>query len=307
MAALRQHASFLAVGLLVSWRLTVAVAWSESRGPDPPPSHAPVTQSATDVVHRAVGILNYVIGDYPIAVGPEGEIRNEAEYHEQIALLEQVQHLLTPAQGLASASSPSAAVVDDLRELRQWVREQRRPEAVLELASKLRDTLVTSNGLVLAPAALPSLARGRRLYSNACAVCHGSVGRARTPTADRLDPRPTDLLSRHLDQTLSPYQAFNVVTYGVSGTSMPAFEALSATERWDIAFYVMAMRQRALPRGGTTATDPPLEAQATSSDAELGRWLLARGVTRDQLASEVARLRRNPSIGSRTASRDSTL
>lgn len=307
MVALRKPALLLAASLVVGLRLSATLAWSEARAGDSLTSSPTTRATVVDAMHRAVGILNYVIGDYPIAVGPDGGIRNEAEYLEQVVLLEDVDRILAAAAADAPSSDPSGAPDEGLRTLRQWVQERRAPDAVQEQAAALRDTLIARNSLVLAPTKLPSLARGRQLYASACAACHGNIGRAQTPIADRLDPRPTDLLSRHLDQTLSPYQAFNVVTYGVAGTSMPSFEVLSVSERWDIAFYVMAMRQRALPGAGATSADPPLAVQATSSDADLARWLSARGVAGRQLAAEVARLRRTPNIDSGAARRDSTL
>lgn len=306
MLAFRKPALLLAASLVVCLRLGATIAWSEARSSASLTSGPSTRANVLDAMHRAVGILNYVIGDYPIAVGPDGGVRNEGEYLEQVALLEDVDRILAAAAADAAPASNPSAADEGLRTLRRWVQERRQPDAVQELATALRDTLIASNSLVLAPTKLPSLARGRQLYASACAACHGNIGRAQTPIADRLDPRPTDLLARHLDQTLSPYQAFNVVTYGVKGTSMPSFEVLSAAERWDIAFYVMAMRQRAFPGAGATSSDPPLAVQATSSDADLARWLSARGVAGRQLAAEVARLRRNP-IESGAARRDSTL
>ncbi len=257
-------------------------------------------ETSTDTVHRALGILNYVLGDYRIAVGPEGEILNDLEYREQIVLLERVHDILTEAGPEPRALDMRDPRLDPLRqslhELRELVTQARPPELVIPRVRGLRDDLVSSFDLQLAPRALPSVARGRTLYRAACATCHGPVGRAQTALAEQLDPRPTDLLSRHLDQTLSPYQTFNVVTYGVEGTAMPAFVALTEAERWDLAFYVMAMRQRAAPRKSDTHVDVPLRVLARSTDADLARWLADRGVPAERRAAEVARLRRQPHL-----------
>lgn len=257
----------------------------------PPAEGVPV-----DDVHRALGILNYVVGDYPLAVSDEGAILNNFEYREQITLLERVREILIRVAPLSEDSDAARALVTEVDALRRLVEEASGPRPVLLCARRLRDALIAHYDLQLTPLAPPSLARGRELYLSACAICHGSVGRARTPLAERLEPRPTDLLSRHLDQTLSPYQAFNVVTYGVDGTSMPAFEPLSAAERWDVAFYVAAMRQRAVPRKSAQRIDPPLHVLARSTDADLARWLAEQGVPAARCASEVARLRRQPTV-----------
>jgi high-affinity iron transporter len=244
-------------------------------------------------MHRALGILNYVIGDYPLSVDASGKIVNRAEYDEQLALLEKVRAILIESEHAdMPPSGASQELLRDLDELRRLVGQHRESPLVLDAARRLRDALVRTYDLQLWPPDLPSLARGRELYARACAVCHGTVGRARTPVAERLDPRPTNLLSRHLDETLSPYQTFNIVTYGVAGTAMPSFAPLSASERWEVAFYVTAMRQRAVPRRSSPAVNPPLQVLARSTDAELNKWLAEQGVPYDRRASEVARLRR---------------
>lgn len=251
-------------------------------------------------MHRALGILNYIIGDYPLAVDAGGRIVSDSEYDEQATLLAQVHAILVEASGprgvVSAADSRSVrtggGLLDDVETLRRLIDEHSEPSLVVGAAKMLRDAIVHTYDLQLAPTKLPALTRGRELYASACAVCHGTVGQAGTPTAERLNPRPTNLLSRHLDQTLSPYQIFNVVTYGVAGTSMPEFSPLTAAERWDMAFYVSAMRQRAVPRNGTQQVDPTLEMMARSTDAELSDWLAEHGVPADQRASEVSRLRR---------------
>ncbi len=245
-----------------------------------------------DEMHRALGILSYVLGDYPLAVNDGGQVVDEFEYREQIVLLEQVRAIFARRLGLDVARDERATFLRrELESLMALVQARSAPDPVLERVARLRDALITNYDLQLAPPSRPSLTRGRALYRNACAVCHGPVGRARTPMADSLDPRPTNLLSRHLDRTLSPYQTFNVVTYGVSGTSMPTFEALTPDERWDVAFYVLAMRQRAVPRRSAIEIRVPLDVLARSTDAELSRWLAERGVPEERRASEVARLR----------------
>jgi high-affinity iron transporter len=272
---------------------------TDNRASDGAVSFEPDGASIDDEMHRALGMLNYFIGDYPLAVSDDGQILNDFEYREQLGLLASLRAILSePDARAVHRSDTTSSLRRDIDALCGLVDEQRSAPDVLGQALNLRDALVARYELELSPAELPSLARGRELYGRACSVCHGAVGRGRTPAAQRLDPRPTDLLSRHLDQTLSPYQTFNIVTFGVDGTAMPAFAALSAAERWDLAFYVMAMRQRAVPRAGVSRLDPPLEVLARSTDEELARWLAEHGVPANRLASEIARLRRGPARAS---------
>ena len=141
-------------------------------------------------MHRALGILNYVIGDYPLAVSAGGEILNDFEYQEQITLLSQVHSLVARRSSVAAEATVNVALLEDVAELQRAAEEPIGAGLMLERVREVRDQLVATYELVLAPRSLPSVARGRQLYGSACAVCHGCAGRGRTPTADQLDPRP---------------------------------------------------------------------------------------------------------------------
>ena len=41
---------------------------------------------------------------------------------------------------------------------------------------------------------------------------------------------------------LSPFKAFNAVSFGVENTAMASFAALSEEQRWQVAFYVLSLR-----------------------------------------------------------------
>jgi cytochrome c553 len=94
----------------------------------------------------------------------------------------------------------------------------------------------------LEPEQVPSLAAGRILYAESCAICHGDDGRGNTLAAATQTPPPRDFLAPDLEATLSPYSAFSMITYGVQGTAMASFETLSEEERWALAFYVLSLR-----------------------------------------------------------------
>ena len=97
---------------------------------------------------------------------------------------------------------------------------------------------LASHGIPLAkPAARPDLQRGASLYQTACAPCHGPPQGPPPPSAARLVPRPPPPGA----SAATPYEMFNRITYGGAGTAMPSFaESLSASARWEIAFYLFA-------------------------------------------------------------------
>jgi high-affinity iron transporter len=262
-----------------------------------PPPAMPLAKPL-ESVHRALGTLQYVMNDYALAVDLQGRILNAAEYEEQGALLEDVALFLeahAPGTG-ARAHEPFRV---QLAEIRDLVDARAEPWLVREAVASLLDGMIAAYGVRVAPAELPSIGRGAALYMEGCAACHGADGRGRTPVASSLDPRPTDLLAERVVHTLSPYQVFNVVAFGVDGTGMPAYPTLDEQERWDLAFFVLSLRHvgaGVAPRDATARPLPALEVLSRCSDAELAEWLQANGVHTQDVAAAVrdARLQSAP-------------
>src|SRR6185312_9466516 len=63
-----------------------------------------------------------------------------------------------------------------------------------------------------------------------------------TDTAKDLHPTPARFDEAERMDVLSPLRAFNAVTYGVKGTSMPSFDVLGESDRWDLATYIFTLR-----------------------------------------------------------------
>jgi mono/diheme cytochrome c family protein len=83
-----------------------------------------------------------------------------------------------------------------------------------------------------------SLAAGEATYQQHCAVCHGDTGRGDGPGGLRLVPRPADLRV-HMAAGHTDGQLFYWVSYGVTGTAMPAWsDTLSGQDRWDVINYI---------------------------------------------------------------------
>ncbi|MBI3978029.1 MAG: copper resistance protein CopC [Chloroflexi bacterium] len=82
-----------------------------------------------------------------------------------------------------------------------------------------------------------SLARGRQLYQQECATCHGPGGQGDGPLAATLRPRPADL-SQHVG-THADGELYGWITGGLPGTAMPAFkDRLTDADRWHVLNYV---------------------------------------------------------------------
>ncbi|MDQ5853281.1 MAG: CopD family protein, partial [Chloroflexota bacterium] len=88
------------------------------------------------------------------------------------------------------------------------------------------------------PATEESLARGREIYRQHCASCHGISGRGDGLAGRLLRPRPADFRV-HLAAGHSDAQLYDWVAHGVPGTGMPAWEGqLTEQQIWDVINYI---------------------------------------------------------------------
>lgn len=98
------------------------------------------------------------------------------------------------------------------------------------------DVATTRNAVVSSP---ESIRRGRTIYDDRCADCHGRKGRGDGPGGTDLDVRPTDLTSVTVGGQ-SDGALFWKVTEG--RRPMPAYgRKLSAEERWHLVNYIRSI------------------------------------------------------------------
>jgi mono/diheme cytochrome c family protein len=89
------------------------------------------------------------------------------------------------------------------------------------------------------PATGDSLARGRDVYTEHCAICHGVSGRGDGPLARTMSPRPADFRI-HLAEGHGDAQLFDWVSNGVPETQMAGFaEVLGADDRWHVINFIL--------------------------------------------------------------------
>lgn len=187
---------------------------------------------------QLVALIDYVAADYPRAV-QGGRVLVQSEYLEQKGLLQD-------AEGLAAALPSSRQgfdAVPAVRALEQLAAKVAPGEEMAAAIQALRTELVARYGIATAPTRLPSLEHGRALYAQACAACHGLDGRSETDTAREQNPVPARFVDPERMNKLSPFRGFNAVTFGVKGTSMPAYDVLSESDRWDLATYLFTLRK----------------------------------------------------------------
>lgn len=88
------------------------------------------------------------------------------------------------------------------------------------------------------PPDVGSLIRGRAIYEQQCASCHGAGGRGDGPLAPSLRPRPADFRV-HMAAGHSDGELYTWLSKGVPGTAMGAFEGqLSVEDRWHVINFI---------------------------------------------------------------------
>ena len=196
----------------------------------------PALALAAPDMPKLVQLIDYIGVDYRDAVA-DGEIINAAEYGEMrdfaSAVVEQTGQLppLPARDGLQAAAS----------NLKQLIERRESPDAVAAAASELRHTMISTFNIVVAPRKAPDLERGRQLFADNCAACHGINGQGDGIDGRGMEPAPTDFTDagRYSQRTL--YGLYSTISAGVTDTGMRAFDELSEDDRWTLAFLVGAM------------------------------------------------------------------
>src|SRR5699024_8809408 len=136
-----------------------------------------------------------------------------------------------------------AGLLKDMKKLMEKVDDKKPKEDISSIANKVNNKLIELTGLETAPKIWPTLANGKRLFAQNCAMCHGKNGHGDGPSGKALDPPPSDFHDAELMENFSPYQAYNSIRLGVPGTAMQSYSSeLNEVELWDLAFYVKSLR-----------------------------------------------------------------
>lgn len=244
-----------AAGRACVWALPAATAFG---------AQAPLPATGADggAAQRLVSLVDYVAGDYRRAV-KDGAVLATDEYQEQQRFSAEIVRM-----GRELLPSPADdRLLASFSEIESLVARRADPDEVARACRDAHDLAVSRFGLETRPLHRPSLPRAQELYALSCAACHGAHGDADTERARALDPQPASFRSPERLRDLSPYRVYNALTFGISGTAMPAFDVLTPQERWDLAFYVLQLghdEERALGPVEVALAD-----LATQSDREL--------------------------------------
>lgn len=181
----------------------------------------------------ALHLLDYVGVDYPEFVR-DGEVLDPGEYQEQLEFAGKVVTLLR----VLPERPELAQLIADAEALERMVKAKAPGPGVATASADLRWALIGAYSLVVTPKSAPDLARGKQLYGENCASCHGAGGRGDGLAGKGLDPAPADFTDAARIAQRSAYGLYNTITLGVGGTGMAAYRQLTDDDRWALAFFV---------------------------------------------------------------------
>jgi high-affinity iron transporter len=256
---------------------------------------------AADESRRLVAVVDYIAGDYKNAVRA-GAVINQDEYREMVEFSARGVELA--GQLRAAEKADRAGIEASVTELASHVNKKGDAKVLAELARQIKEKLLAAYNIVPYPRGFPALQAGRVLYGENCAACHGESGRGDGPSRETMKPKeppPANFTDPEIMATLSPFKVFNIVSFGIEGTAMASFSALSEEERWQVAFYIFSLRfapdEAAAGKALFAATQTlselkQLKELSTQSDGELQAKLSVRSRSESEAARMLAYLRR---------------
>jgi len=84
-------------------------------------------------------------------------------------------------------------------------------------------------------------ARGKELFVEHCALCHGENADGRGQRSEGLVGRPADFTSAGWRSSATPDGVFTVIREGKPGTSMPAWRSLDERDVVALTSYVLSV------------------------------------------------------------------
>lgn len=83
--------------------------------------------------------------------------------------------------------------------------------------------------------------RGRRLFLEHCALCHGVSGNGRGARTEGFVRSPRDFTDVSWRRITSPRHVFFAVREGIHGTAMPSWKTLPDDDLWDLTAFVLSI------------------------------------------------------------------
>lgn len=85
--------------------------------------------------------------------------------------------------------------------------------------------------------------RGRDLFRQHCALCHGERGDGSGVRSANLSTAPRDFTSRSWARSTTPRKIYFAIREGVRGTAMPSWKSLEEEQCWDLVAYILSLSE----------------------------------------------------------------
>ena len=198
---------------------------------------APSASAQQTPAQRLSSIVGVAVEEYALGVDANGRIISELEYGEAVDFLGDAR---TVAARLSGERAEDARLVLD--SLIAAVGARRAPVEVAALHKRFAEALGSAGALEL-PTRPLNAERGRQIYDQSCASCHGAAGLGDGPLAAGMDPPPLPIGSATEMVDATPTLLFRVLSVGIKNTAMAGFaDALGVDERWDVVAYLHNLR-----------------------------------------------------------------
>lgn len=194
-----------------------------------------VAEPEAAAVRRVLTLLNVAAEEYREGVAG-GEIVLPVEYEEAAAFVEEAEQRLSAAVG-----DEAAHFAGSFAAIRAAMEKRVESAEIRERVEALRDRIraVTGVSEEIFAEEPPSASRGRALFADHCATCHGPAADGRGPSAEGLEPPPADFTDPDFMRAETPLDFYHVIAMGRRNAAMPAWEeVLSRQDRWDLVSYL---------------------------------------------------------------------
>ena len=191
-------------------------------------------------VRTFISLLDYIGSDYQNAVR-KGVIVNKVEYDEMAEFIDKAIFNFNQFSSEVDDNAKEK-MANDLFYLKRLIIEKADLGQIKLSSNRVKQEIIKLNIIPVSPLRWPDISEGKKIYGENCQTCHGLSGRGDGVLSNILSPKPANFLNDTLMKRISPFQVYNTIRLGISGTSMPAFDTLRDGAVWNTAFYVMSLR-----------------------------------------------------------------
>jgi high-affinity iron transporter len=185
---------------------------------------------------RLSSIVGVAVGEYAKGVDERGKLISAEEHSEATGFLRDASEVAGRLPG--KNAEAARAILDTLIVAAD---ADRPPHEITAIYRRFAAALGSEGALEL-PANGVDAAAGAALYQQTCATCHGAAGKGDGPAAKSLSTVPPAIGTAAEMHGVSPALMYRIVSVGVRGTAMPAWTAMTPSQRWNVVAYVTSLR-----------------------------------------------------------------